>query len=161
MASSQPQQDHEKLGRSGSRCTGPMRVLSLAHEFQTDVCLIAPDFQLSINLSDSRAALYALLEAASKFLQIARDDIDGTIDVVAQGHRIVIFDMVPGGAGNALLVAKRFEEVLDVAFGRVRNCECGIETSCYSCLRGYRNQSIHDELTREGALRVLAQLKLK
>jgi len=38
---------------------------------------------------------------------------------------------------------------------RSQDTMCGIETSCYSCLRGYRNQFHHATLSRHEALEVL------
>ena len=41
---------------------------------------------------------------------------------------------------------------------RVESCECGPETSCYGCLRGYRNQRDHEVLSRGAAAQFLADL---
>ena len=43
-------------------------------------------------------------------------------------------------------------------FGRVSECECGPETSCYGCLRSYENQRDHDNLSRGAAEQVLRRL---
>ena len=45
-------------------------------------------------------------------------------------------------------VAAQLRDVIDAAHRRVASCECGRETSCYRCLRGFRNQWRHDELRR-------------
>jgi hypothetical protein len=65
---------------------------------------------------------------------------------------------VPGGAGSATRIARSFGEVLEAALTRVSRCDCGEETSCYGCLRGYRNQPFHEELRRGAALEFLAPL---
>ena len=70
----------------------------------------------------------------------------------------MLFDTVPGGAGGAIRIATHFREVLLAARKRVENCECGEETSCYGCLRTYRNQTRHDLLVRRDALAALHSL---
>jgi ATP-dependent helicase YprA (DUF1998 family) len=103
--------------------------------------------------------LYALLEGVTDRLDINRDDIDGTLYPKPAGHiALVIFDAVPGGAGGAVRIARSFPEVLDSALERVTRCDCGEETSCYGCLRNYRNQSFHEELRRGDAIRFRAPL---
>ena len=52
------------------------------------------------------------------------------------------------GAGSAIRIARSFGDVLDAALARVAGCDCGEETSCCGCLRGYRNQPSHEELRR-------------
>ncbi len=70
----------------------------------------------------------------------------------------MIFDAVPGGAGGAIRIARSFPEVLAAAQRRVARCDCGEETSCYGCLRNYRNQPFHEQLRRGEALRFLSPL---
>lgn len=45
--------------------------------------------------------------------------------------------------------------VLESAYKRVTNCDCGEETSCYGCLRSYRNGRVHEELPCRAALQVI------
>ena len=70
----------------------------------------------------------------------------------------MLFDTVPGGAGGALRIARAFPQVLETALRRVARCDCGEETSCYGCLRNFRNQSFHDQLRRGDALAFLSRL---
>jgi ATP-dependent helicase YprA (DUF1998 family) len=94
--------------------------------------------------------LYALLEGASETLGIRRQDLDGTLYRYdgALPPAIVLFDNVPGGAGHVRRIADEMEDVFHAAWKRVDQCECGEETSCYECLRNYRNQFFHDQLER-------------
>ena len=57
---------------------------------------------------------------------------------------------VPGGAGHALRLENPDEllDVLRAAHARVANCRCGESASCYGCLRSFRNQYCHDQLSR-------------
>jgi ATP-dependent helicase YprA (DUF1998 family) len=88
-----------------------------------------------------------------------RDDIDGAL--YPKAHRqiaLVLFDTVPGGAGGVLRIARAFPQVLATALRRVTRCDCGEEISCYGCLRNFRNQTVHDQLTRGAALNFLGRL---
>jgi ATP-dependent helicase YprA (DUF1998 family) len=75
-----------------------------------------------------------------------------TAPAPATGPALVIFDTVPGGAGSATRIARSFDTVLAAALERVSRCDCGEETSCYGCLRGYRNQMFHEQLRRGAVL---------
>lgn len=142
-------------------CSGPLQVRSLAHRYETDILEITFDW-LSFTRSDIptwRSALYALLEGVSDRLDINRDDIDGTLyPKPARQVALVIFDAVPGGAGGAVRIARAFPEVVAAAHHIVARCDCGEETSCYGCLRNYRNQPFHEQLRRGDALRFLTRL---
>ena len=67
---------------------------------------------------------------------------------------LVLFDDVPGGAGHVRRIAHdedTLTSVLKAALKKLEGCDCGGEqrnTSCYGCLRNYRNQFCHDELER-------------
>ena len=65
---------------------------------------------------------------------------------------------MPGGAGHALHLARHLPQTLRAAYDVVANCECGPETSCYSCLRSYSNQQRHNDLIRGAAQEVLGTL---
>jgi hypothetical protein len=144
-------------------CTGHLQARSLAHHYETDILEISFDALAAPFAAREqwRSTLYALLEGVSERLQISRDDIDGTLYPTPGGHTsLVIFDTVPGGAGSAIRIARSFDAVLDVALARVAGCDCGEETSCYGCLRGYRNQPFHEELRRGAAVNFLRPLVL-
>ena len=141
-----------KNPRTGKKCNGEISTYHLGHEFPTDVLEL--HFE---GLSGSTtgyelwlSVLYALLEGASESLGIRRDDLDGTLyrynaDVAPA---LVLYDNVPGGAGHVRRIANEMEQVVVAAWKRVDRCECGEETSCYECLRNYRNQPYHDQLKR-------------
>ncbi|MFC8528706.1 DEAD/DEAH box helicase [Nocardia sp. NPDC057227] len=148
---------------TGASCGGQLGVVSLAHQYETDVAEFTfSDFTYDREFeAEWLSVLYALLEGASEALEISRDDIDGTLAWTGDGARsIVLFDTVPAGAGAAKQIAAKLDTVLRYAADRVARCECGSETSCYGCLRSYRNERFHAQLTRDGALKVFAQLEL-
>ncbi|WP_160050509.1 DEAD/DEAH box helicase [Nocardiopsis sp. FR4] len=146
----------------GTDCEGTVRRLSLAHRYETDIMEVSFGGALDMGrVSDPvrYSLLFALLEGASSALDISRDDIDGTLFRRLGGTmNPVLFDTVPGGAGGPARIAASFPRVLEAAHARVDRCDCGVETSCYSCLRNYRNQNFHDRLRRDAALGALEAL---
>jgi hypothetical protein len=152
---------HPHLVRDGTECSGPLAWHSLAHRYETDLLEVTFSSELGLpgTQAEWRSVLYALLEGASDSLDISRDDIDGTLyPKPGRNTSLVLFDTVPGGAGGALRIAKSFDVVLATALARMDGCECGEETSCYGCLRNFRNQPFHDQLRRGEALSFLERL---
>lgn len=103
--------------------------------------------------------MYAIIQAASHYLQIERRDIDGVLSPrKLEGEwvqTIVLFDNVPGGAGHVKNIRKNFREVLEDSI-RVLNCvDCAPETSCHHCLRDYNNQHFYHDLKSKHALKFL------
>ena len=143
-------------------CQGRPEKRSLGHQYETDLLSVAFEGPLNLGAVDEevrQSLLYALLEGASSALEISRDDIGGTVFHSERGHKsLVLFDTVPGGAGGAVRIAQGFPEVLRAAHARVNGCDCGVETSCYGCLRNYRNQNVHELLRRKDALHSLEHL---
>ena len=130
-----------------------MSFLHLGHEYLTDVVEITlPGLH---NEPIARSVLYALLESAQR-LGISRDDVDGTARRFNRDQlSLVLFDTVPGGAGHARRLGANLRELAEAALDRVSKCECGDDTSCYSCLRSYGNQMWHEQLSRGAASTVL------
>jgi ATP-dependent helicase YprA (DUF1998 family) len=104
--------------------------------------------------------LYALLEGASESQGIRRDDIDGTLYYRTYGDApsFILFDSVPGGAGHVENVQDHLRKAVQSALKKMETCNCGEDTSCYNCLRNYRNQNFHDELQRGFAIQILRAL---
>lgn len=141
-------------------CSGPQRLLDLAHSYETDLLSIDVNvFGIHPTHSAWLSSMYAIVEAASETLEIAREDIGGSLTPAGSDRwSITLFDAVPGGAGHVLQVERNLERVMRVALRRVSECECGPETSCYGCLRSYQNQRDHDYLSRGAAEQVLRRL---
>jgi hypothetical protein len=74
---------------------------------------------------------------------------------------LILFDDVPGGAGHVHRIARnniKIIEILRSAYERMKSCDCGGEegyTSCYGCLRNYRNQFCHSDLDRGKVIKFL------
>lgn len=145
----------------GKKCEGILKKYKLSHVFKTDVVRI--DFLLSDaqQLDVMLSVMYALLEGISAELEIERSDIKGCLHRIVNNKRmmysIILYDAVPGGAGHVRRIVtsngKIFQNVIQKAIEITRGCNCN--PSCYSCLRNYYNQKIHDNLNREKAYKFL------
>ena len=140
----------------GATCRSMLERFSLGHELVTDVVRL--QFQHLRDEWRAYSAAYALLLGAADTLDVPDTDLNVTITggSVEGEAAIVLYDDVPGGAGLvAELEHERvFGDVLRKARERVSgNCGCG--SSCYGCLRSYRNQFAHPYLDRGLALEVL------
>ncbi|MCS6798418.1 MAG: DEAD/DEAH box helicase [Myxococcota bacterium] len=150
-------EDTEHQTAWGRTCSGELRRRALGHEFVTHVLRLQFAGAVPSGVRPVSFALslgYALLGGAAEVLDVPETDLDV---VVAHGNDaapippIVLYDDVPGGAG---LVAQLeqwhvLEACLRAALRRIDGrCGCAPETSCYGCLRSYRNQFVHHELAR-------------
>ncbi|MDE0547439.1 DEAD/DEAH box helicase [Microbacterium sp. C7(2022)] len=144
--------------RTQKPCGGHFHPWTLGHRYETDVVRMSLGVPWSGSTVAERHAmaysvLYSVLQGVSESLQIARDNVDGSVTGgLAHGMpELVLMDTVPGGAGYAVLIAENMESVLRRALEIVATCECGPETSCSSCLRTYSNQKWHNQLSRGAA----------
>lgn len=139
----------------GFDCDNTLVKKYLGYDYETDVTLIHTQGLQILDKEEQLSVLYAFLNGMSEALEIERRDIDGTFFSENNKSYLVIFDNVPGGAGHSrrLLKEKEFKLSIEKAKTLVNSCTCGIETSCYSCLRNYSNQNVHTKLRREGAVK--------
>ncbi len=143
---------------SNSTCRGTLARFSLGHELVTDVVRL--QFPQLIEEWHAYSVAYAVLLGAAETLDVPNTDLNVTI--TGSGSRdesaVVLYDNVPGGAGLVaqLEEANVFEEVLENARKRVQG-NCGCDSSCYGCLRSYRNQFAHPYLQRQTALEFLSR----
>lgn len=150
----------------GKKCRGKLIFSDLGHEFETDIIKLSFDGYQDTRPGFWFSLLYGLLEGASVALQIERLDIDGCLYASTgdpYSPSLVLFDDVPGGAGHVARLAdpKALNGVLKATLERLQRCDCGGpqgDTSCYSCLRHYRNQFCHELLNRGMVIGFLNQL---
>lgn len=151
--------EHERPHSSDKKCKQSFReYVDLGHSFETDIVHVTIDLSSGPMVSSEVGleVAYALLEGAAEGLQIAHDDIDVILlPSPPKSLKVALVDAVPAGAGYAKLIAENLGKVFDSAFDRVSRCECGPETSCYKCLRSYRNQKDHEDLRRGQAVETL------
>jgi len=143
-------------------CLGTLIIKDLGHHYLTDVLEISiQGIPLSLRKDPAyKSFLYALLEGASESQGIRRDDIDGTLyyRTFGESPSFILYDSVPGGAGHVENIKFHLREAAEAALKKMKSCSCGEDTSCYNCLRNYRNQRIHDELQRGYAIKILQEL---
>ena len=143
----------------GSPCRGTLSRTALAHEFITDIVQIQfhipiPKHQDDMDeMSLGFGLAQAIVEGFAETIDVPATDLNAIVGGASSGTppRIVLYDNVPGGAG----LVTRMEDInlllqtLKIAQGRVSGvCGCSEESSCYGCLRSYRNQYIHPSLKR-------------
>ncbi len=144
---------------SNSDCGGMLERFSLGHELVTDVVRL--QFPMVRDEWAAYSVAYAVLLGATDTLEVPATDLNVTITGGDQPREsaVVLYDNVPGGAG---LVAQLEDEevfagVLRAATARVQG-NCGCDSSCYGCLRSYRNQFAHAQLDRTRALEILTPI---
>ena len=151
---------HQTKFKKTCSCKNLLTV-SLGHEFSTDIMKISlPNHPVkldgpneAVEKNQYLSILYAILEGASKALDISRDDISGC---VTEMQELVLFDDTAGGSGFVKHIFNNFEKVLREARNKVSGiCGCTEETSCYGCLRNYSNQYFHDDISRGLALKYI------
>ena len=107
--------------------------------------------------------MYALMRGTCSYLNIEERDIAGCLryyrlnQTQTGSFAIILYDRTPGGSGHVrnLRDANVFENVLIETKRIITGCNCGgknADTSCYSCLRSYMNQRVHDKLQRRHVL---------
>lgn len=147
--------------RADGRGLTPVR---LSHVFKTDAAAITFMSAEAADYDRMISVLYAVLEGLSKELDIERTDIKGCLHKAKpEGYSqsvysVILYDAVAGGAGHVRRIVTEdgevFQRVLKRAHQIVSTCKC--EPSCYSCIRNYYNQKIHDKLDRNKAAAFLA-----
>lgn len=127
----------------------------LSHVYKTDVVQI--EFESNIIGIDNTvydimySVLTAILNAISEELQIEREDIGGCVKLKDNHYELVVYDTVPGGAGNVKRLLDDSGDTLNTvllsAYNKMINCH-NCDSSCYNCLRSYSNQRHHDILNK-------------
>ena len=148
---------------NGTECSGRLENFSLGHEFITDV--VKFQFQLK-NYRTQMAPVwlayslaYAILSGTAEILEVPPDDLNATVGYSSDENvlpPIILYDNVPGGAGLVVRLEDRemLIECLNSAKEKI-NGDCGCDSSCYGCLRNYKNQFAHGKLSRNDAFEFL------
>jgi ATP-dependent helicase YprA (DUF1998 family) len=149
----------------GGKCSGNFERSLLGHEFMTDVFELKIEGVSKDYIEEEgfwHSLLYGFLDSISTVLGVDRNDIDGCIYYKDRSHpSLIIFDNVPGGAGYTKEVPIQLDKILHTISERLKECSCGPETSCYGCLKNYKNQFAHDVLKRGLVIKALEKaLKL-
>lgn len=124
------------------------------HIFETDVVHLEFDrYVANDNMRDS--VIQALIRAIAIVLDIEETEIAACPGYSRDGLSIIFYDTAAGGAGHVhrLLKPETVQAVLQKTLQIVSECHC--DSSCYSCLRSYANQRIHEHLDRHFAMEYL------
>jgi ATP-dependent helicase YprA (DUF1998 family) len=147
--------DHDDPRAPGIRkCKGLLKSRDLAHEYLTDVIELRFEGR-KVSKEAAISATEAMIAAAPR-IGIESGEVGGVGFAESNGFRTVLFDTVPGGAGHAKRIGASLPQLLTAARSLVEGCSCGVDTACYACLQSYRNQRLHEELSRSGALSALS-----
>lgn len=157
---------HTKAG--GFPCgNSVLKRFSLGYRFLTDVVRIRfVDHEIN-DYDAGMSILHGLLRGISSYLNIEENDISGCLQSNPTGngmdYSMVIFDNTPGGSGHAKRLNNPIviEGVLNHTLNMIKGCTCGGDegdSSCYSCLRSYKNQKYHDILKRKYVIEFLSDV---
>ena len=154
-----PEWKHTRPGTAYD-CSYRLReFVSLGHQYRTDVLEVRLGIPGTWDMYQS--ALQALV-AALPSVGIKREDVQGMLRFIQnQPPSLLLVDAVPGGAGHAKRIRQMIEPLIHAALLRAENCSCGLDSSCYGCLRAYDNQQIQDSLIRQDAIRILQHFSSK
>lgn len=153
-------------------CSGQYVVKSvvLGADFPTDLALFSlkldPAFRLPPANSETQAAMRtvceALAAAACRLLEIETGEIlaeyrPALNDSGAAGTLIEVFlyDTLAGGAGFSPQMIPRAQELFATALKLLEQCPEGCDSSCYRCLRNFRNKLDHAHLDRHVGAQLL------
>lgn len=139
------------------------RHVVLGGDFRTDIALFSLKldaiFRLKPALSETQTAMRTICEALSaaacQLLQIEAGEILAEYRPAlnaggADGLRVEVFlyDTLAGGAGFSPQMVPRAQELFERALALLESCPGQCHTSCYRCLRTFRNKLDHGLIDR-------------
>jgi hypothetical protein len=96
--------------------------------------------------------------AASICLEMEIDDVQVLMLPKVGGLAdVLIYDPMPGGSGLIDQMIDRWTTIVEMGITSLRNCSNKCETSCYDCMRSYRNSFYHKDLNRHTAIEVMCK----
>ena len=152
---------------------GLSRHVVLGTDFITDIALfsirIESPLKLKPGMSSTDVALRtvseALVKAACQWLEVESSELmaefrpaltpDGKDGFEAE---IFLYDTLPGGAGFASRFADESLDLFQRALQLLKDCPQRCDTSCYRCLRSFKNKFEHRLLDRHVGIELLEYL---
>ena len=143
--------------------THPSRHIVLGTDFITDIALfsmrVAPPISLRPGHTSTAVALRTLSEALAKaacqLLELEPGELmaeyrpaltpKGKIGLEAE---IFLYDTLPGGAGFSAELANSGADLFQAAHSLLKACPESCDSSCYRCLRSFKNKIEHSLLDR-------------
>jgi hypothetical protein len=111
---------------------------------------MAPAVNLGVTLKCSAASVIEMDEEDLQTLFFPKDE---------ENVDLFLYDPMPGGSGLLQQILDNWEEVRQAGLLITRECPRDCETSCYECLRSYRNIFHHSLLNRHEAAHILEGLE--
>jgi ATP-dependent helicase YprA (DUF1998 family) len=134
---------------------GTNKGVAYGHQFES-FCLIARPNLINPPIE---SLAYALQKGLCRLLEVESADIGVSWRWLSNKRsgtsqaEVILYDHTPGGAGFVREGFENWQEVIAKALEICENCSCDI--ACYDCLKDYSNQSYHEILNRNNALRSL------
>lgn len=154
-----PFPDDEPLCPGGATAIG----MVLGTDFYSDVLLVSLKFDDPVRLIPGvqstrvalRTACEALRKAACDLLEIEPGELMAEFRPAltelgerGQEAELYLYDTLSGGAGFARMAGGLGERLFVRALEILENCPEDCDSSCYRCLRSYKNKFEHDSLDR-------------
>lgn len=144
-------------------CNGNLayKGICLGTDFVTDILLFSFRFEPPVRLVPGllateialRTASEALSKSACQVLELEEGEIQADFRAAlspngqsGQEAELYLYDTLPGGAGFSRQAGERINDILATALKILNTCDC--DTSCYKCLRSFKNKFEHDRLDR-------------
>ncbi len=127
-----------------------------------DVQVDGIQFKNFNSIEDAINLTEALRIGANQILEMDPEDLQ--ILILPQGAEIwnvFLYDPMVGGSGLLDQLIERWGEIIDATIESLSNCQNACETSCYSCMRTYRNKMNHKYLNRKRAIELMHEFKKK
>lgn len=158
-----------------SNCDGTRisRHIVLGTDFITDIALFSMRVEQPISLKPGhtstavalRTLSEALAKAACQLLELESGEIIAEYRpaLTSQGKtgleaEIFLYDTLPGGAGFSAGLNESGDDLLQEARSILKDCPENCDSSCYRCLRGFKNKIEHSLLDRHVGAQLLEYL---
>jgi hypothetical protein len=147
------------LDTHAQRCSGQPQAYALGHQTRADTLRLVVGGLEQLGEEGVGWAWsigHALLQGARRHFELNDDDLDvlvqtrRDVDRTTRASEILWVDAVLGGSGVIESFVREFPRVAQAAVRHLEGHDC--QTSCYRCLRTYRNQRVHGILNWRLAL---------
>jgi hypothetical protein len=143
--------------------TGTTRHLVLGTDFITDIALFSLRVEAPLKLKPGRyptdvalrTVSEAMAKAACSLLEVEPGEMMAEYrpaltpaGMAGLEAEIFLYDTLPGGAGFARQLAGRGLELFQRALNVMKTCKEDCDSSCYRCLRSFKNKFEHGQLDR-------------
>ena len=114
------------------------------------------------SLSETINIAEGIRTSANIHLEMDPEDLQIQVFRLAEEEfNVMIYDPMPGGSGLLDQIIEKWEKIIAAGIEALGNCRGNCETSCYDCLRTYRNMFYHPNLDRFEAVKLLEDLNTK